>query len=311
MRIGKSDLGLFMDIVTGNKSIEFSMQDIKEQKDKIWEKEWNNLLILDACRFDFFQAFYREFMEGKLERVVSAGSSTPEWVREVFGGDSRSKDIVYISGNPFINSKGIEVAVDVKCDSIFHKVCDVWKDGWSDEKETVPPEEVAKSARKSRAKYPGKRMIVHFMQPHYPYLGLESVKEKLSDLAGQAETKYDFLTKIKRNLQKALIRSLNQGNIGTILRNLFQIRGIFNLKSDVEPKLVAKKYGFKALVKGYIRNLKIVLKECAKLASRLPGSSVITSDHGELLGEDGLYGHETYFNHPILRIVPWFEIRST
>lgn len=34
---------------------------------------------------------------------------------------------------------------------------------------------------------------------------------------------------------------------------------------------------------------------------------VISSDHGELLGEDGLYGHNK--NHELIRIVPWAEIQ--
>jgi hypothetical protein len=33
----------------------------------------------------------------------------------------------------------------------------------------------------------------------------------------------------------------------------------------------------------------------------------VTSDHGELLGENGNYGH--FGEHPILHSVPWFEIR--
>jgi len=33
----------------------------------------------------------------------------------------------------------------------------------------------------------------------------------------------------------------------------------------------------------------------------------VTSDHGELLGEDGLYAHSR-INHPELREVPWLVV---
>ena len=51
--------------------------------------------------------------------------------------------------------------------------------------------------------------------------------------------------------------------------------------------------------------LKTVLN-CRWLRER--GDLVITADHGEMIGEDNVYGHfQTHNNNPILRHVPWFE----
>ncbi len=35
---------------------------------------------------------------------------------------------------------------------------------------------------------------------------------------------------------------------------------------------------------------------------------IITADHGELLGEDGLYFHPPFSEHRIIREVPYYEI---
>ncbi len=73
---------------------------------------------------------------------------------------------------------------------------------------------------------------------------------------------------------------------------------------------VARKYGEKELKRAYKNNLEAVLSEVEKIVERFPQENriVITADHGELLGEDGLYGHG--YPHPLLRNVPWFEIEG-
>ena len=76
---------------------------------------------------------------------------------------------------------------------------------------------------------------------------------------------------------------------------------------------IRRLYGIKGLREAYKENLEIVLNYVSALIARLmkirPNAKiVITSDHGELLGEDGLYGHG--INHPVVRLVPWFTVRN-
>jgi len=41
----------------------------------------------------------------------------------------------------------------------------------------------------------------------------------------------------------------------------------------------------------------------------MKGKTIITSDHGEFLGEHGYYGHEARKSEdPVLRVVPWLEM---
>jgi len=52
----------------------------------------------------------------------------------------------------------------------FYKVVDVWDFGWDERIGTVSPREINRAALKYYLKYPGKRFIIHYLQPHAPYL---------------------------------------------------------------------------------------------------------------------------------------------
>jgi hypothetical protein len=64
------------------------------------------------------------------------------------------------------------------------------------------------------------------------------------------------------------------------------------------------------LRKAYRNNLKLGLKYTSKLIENLEGKTIVTADHGELLGEFGIYGqHPLYLPASKLRIVPWLEVQ--
>ncbi|MHA1832385.1 MAG: hypothetical protein ACTSV7_00200 [Candidatus Baldrarchaeia archaeon] len=44
----------------------------------VMEEDRDFLIILDACRFDYFSEVYGDFFDGKLEKIISAGCSTVE-----------------------------------------------------------------------------------------------------------------------------------------------------------------------------------------------------------------------------------------
>ena len=120
------------------------------------EEDWDTLIILDACRYDVL----REVMGADIDYRVSRGSSTLEWVRENFT-DGKHDDIVYVTANPWVNRLAAHS---------FHKIISVWKDGWDDKLDTVHPKTMTEYAKKAAKEYPDKRLIVHYMQPHQPYI---------------------------------------------------------------------------------------------------------------------------------------------
>lgn len=130
----------------------------------VMSEDWDNLLILDACRYDVFAA--QTDLPGRLERKRSRGTMTSEFFRGNFDG-RELHDTVYVAATPMLywnrNRGEIEVS--------FHREINVWRNGWDDEFQTVRPETTAESALQAAREYPHKRLLVHFIQPHFPAIG--------------------------------------------------------------------------------------------------------------------------------------------
>ncbi|SDY32845.1 alkaline phosphatase family protein [Halopenitus persicus] len=126
----------------------------------VLDEDWDNLIILDACRYDLFEDV--NDLPGELSSVRSRGSHTGEFMEQNFGGGS-FQDVVYVSANPHPAEVNAE----------FHAVKQVWENGWDEELHTVPPEPVVEATLEMASEYPNKRLITHFLQPHYPFIGEE------------------------------------------------------------------------------------------------------------------------------------------
>ncbi|WP_332899999.1 MULTISPECIES: hypothetical protein [unclassified Haladaptatus] len=130
---------------------------------EMFEEDWDNLIILDACRYDTFAQ--RHTLPGTLEQKKSKVSSTIEWLDTYLDG-ADLRDTVYITANPQLYRKRDRVDVQ------FHAVEHIWQDdGWDDEFRTVRPETVAKRMKQAAETYPNKKIVGHFIQPHYPFIG--------------------------------------------------------------------------------------------------------------------------------------------
>lgn len=127
----------------------------------IVEEDWDNLVILDGCRYDlFYESTQDQFDE--IDYRISQAPSTPKFLRSNIS-NRELHDTVYVTANPQYVKENLE--------SRFHAVIPVWKSEWDDEKNTVLPKEVLKVVKLANESYPNKRLLVHFMQPHYPFLG--------------------------------------------------------------------------------------------------------------------------------------------
>jgi hypothetical protein len=126
----------------------------------VMEQDWDTLVILDGCRYDTFAKL--NTIEGKLSSVVSGGSSSPRFMEHNFSGRT-FPDTVYVSANPYLVRQGLS--------ENFHRDIELWRDGWDAELRTVTPEVVSDAAIDAHREHPNKRLIVHYMQPHYPFIG--------------------------------------------------------------------------------------------------------------------------------------------
>ncbi|WP_128905693.1 alkaline phosphatase family protein [Halorubrum amylolyticum] len=228
-------------------------------------EDWDNLIILDACRYGYFKN--QNTISGNLERRTSRGDKSWEFMQENFAG-KQFHDTVYVTANPFVSRLD---------DNVFYAV-DTLDEYWDDDIGTIWPEDVASAAADANREHPNKRLIVHFMQPHRPYLGetADVLRERV-DLIGYQ----------------------NEGDG-------LQIWGAAK-QADVSVQEVRRAYS---------ESLDIVLEVVEQLLTEVNGKSVVTSDHGEMLGErilpftSRVWGHSEGFSTPDLQIVPWLEVED-
>jgi hypothetical protein len=269
--------------------------------DNLMEKDWQYLIVFDACRFDTFKKVYQKYLpNGKLQKAISPASNTNQWCKKVF--TDKYNDVVYISSNPFINSKMKLQGFEGK--KHFYKIYDVWSKGWDENLGTVHPREINKYTKKALKEHPNRRLIIHYMQPHQPYLGVGGQKN-WSEIISREDSRKNrtIISAIKLKFGVLIKRSLGR-------KRWWRIRSIFGLKPRHPMEVIISKKGRKGMLDEYQNNLEIALKEFIKILPLLKGKIIITSDHGELLGENNDYGHYPNLKTAKLIEVPWLKIKN-
>lgn len=237
----------------------------------VFDRDWDNLIILDACRYDFFAEV--NTIPGELEVVTSAGAHSWEFMESNFVG-KELHDTVYVTANPHTEKLS---------DETFY-IIETVLDKWRKDPGTVYPDDVVDEAIQAFEQYPDKRSVVHFMQPHKPWLGptAEEIRDRV-DLRG-----WDKYHVQDKSTDRSGISLWQAAKEGYVTRD--------------------------ELVDGYKESLEIVLDEVSDLLETLDGKSVVTSDHGEMLGEQiapltrRRYGHPHDIYTRQLCRVPWLEL---
>jgi len=278
------------------------------------ESDWDYAIVLDACRYDVFSDVCDDYFEGTVEKRRSLGSSTPEWAFRTLDGDH---DMAYFSGNPFINSLGIplnELKWGASCDyewtatDHLGTIVDVWQEGWDDSLGTVPPDSLAESffdRRKMAEQH--ERTVLHYMQPHAPFLGHGD--------GGK-------LTTIQKGIKEQGEEESNDDEGGSLLAPVGErVRPV--VESALERSSLAMKAGLwleldtadvlsngtrETVMQYHEENLRIALESIVDLVEDLDGDVVITADHGEAFGEQGIWEHHIETHIPPLVEVPWLEL---
>jgi len=233
-------------------------------------EDWDNLILLDACRYDYFAE--QNQIDGELERVVSRGGNSWGFLEANFGG-RKLHDTVYVTTNPY---------ADQLSEDVFHYKRQLLSDKWNDDIGTVHPSDVTSVAREVHENYPNKRLIVHYMQPHTPYLGetAERIRERVNLVGQSTGDRYE-------RSGKHTFAAVWHGEIS-----------------------------WDELRRGYSETLDIALKHVETLVESVNGKTVISADHGELLGERNIRLGPRQLGHPDdifteqHRIVPWHVVSS-
>ena len=129
----------------------------------VYEREWDVLVVLDACRADLLRAVAPEvgFLDG-VEAVRSVGSSSSEWMTETFDRRPAVGRTAMVTGNTW---------TDRYLDADAFAVLDeVWKYAWDEDLGTVPPAAVTDRAITVAREHDPDRLVAHYMQPHHPFV---------------------------------------------------------------------------------------------------------------------------------------------
>jgi hypothetical protein len=249
----------------------------------IYERDWDLLIVLDACRVDALRAVAPEydFIES-VDSIWSVGSASHEWICKTFTNEYRAEiaDTALITTNPFIPQtfddrvfppKAYAIPLmwanwDVVEKSTFKSFLQIHRHDYEDYFSAPPPEIVTDHAIKMGRQMDSGRMVLHYFQPHTPYIS-RAFREKRP------------VTSVEQDPWEAL------QNGETTTEEVWEM---------------------------YMDNLRFVLDSIETLLKNVDAEKVvITADHGDLFGEMGVYGHPEGFVHPDLKRVPWATATAT
>lgn len=232
--------------------------------------DWKYLIILDACRFDVFDRVIDSVgLQGSLIECNSEALDTPAWYRKHWS--VHHPGVGLIGAHPYPWRPEVDVARN------FGQEYPVWWDsknlGWGG---VVHPDRTCVVASEIMAGRLSTQWIIHFEQPHLPFV----------DVVGMA-----FL----------------ENEIGVGLGGDDWIK--YNPKLYGAVQAWGRQHGWKVLRELYESSLRATLQVVGPWCAGLKGGKVvITADHGECLGEGGIYGHPWAAGLGILGRVPWFEV---
>jgi hypothetical protein len=213
-------------------------------------------------------------IDGTLTARMSKASATTEWLQaNIAGRDLR--DTVYVTANPQYEHNRDSL------DAEFHRVINIWLDeGWDEETGTVLAETVTETAVDAHKKYSNKRLVIHYMQPHYPFV--------------RSKTRFD-----KQHL------TTTKGESDSHAENVWNKKFLKHINTSRDE-----------LWSMYMENLNYVLNEAEKLLEVISGKVVITSDHGNYVGERASpipireYGHPRGLYDNEVITIPWLEVEQ-
>lgn len=239
----------------------------------IFEEDWDNLILLDSCRYDYFS--HNVPFSGKLESRESRGSGTPEFIRGNFQGPDRL-DTVYVSANGWYKKISEELG-ELRSDVFLfdHVTLQESERELGHVRRTC--NKVTERTLTLHEKYPNKRLIVHYMPPHRPYV------DEYGDIIVDFERSHTMDT-------------------------------FFNLahRSSSRPGHITQK----EIQSAYESSVIYTLDHIQKLVNRLDGLTIISADHGELLAErsrpipiiEKSHPRGVYID-PLVK-VPWFALNN-
>ena len=220
---------------------------------RIYDRDWDVLLVLDAARADMYFE-----VAGRGRAALSCASASNEWIGKNFAPEYREEmaRTAYVTANPF--------SADLD-PTEFGLLDELWRTEWDEERGTVPPEPVSDHAIAAARSGEYERVLVHYMQPHFPFIGADAQFGRMS-----------------------------RANFGD-----------GDNAENVWPRVALGDLSAQAVIEAYRQNHRYIYEHVQQVLGNAEGIVAISADHANALGEWGAWGHRQYLPVPALRTVPW------
>lgn len=166
---------------TTNATSRFWRADIPGQLESLDELRATDdylLIVLDACRADFFEDVITNIATGEYQRLRTEGHNTFDYIRECW--PDTYPETTYVSGAPPIDPD-YEGSDDPDVEDLYRgakpgetlgAIVPVFEEGWNEKYGTALPESVTQAAMDNLAE---ERLVAHYYQPHAPFVGTEQL----------------------------------------------------------------------------------------------------------------------------------------
>lgn len=285
----------------------------------VWEREWDVCCVLDGCRLDLMRDVaatgHATLPDPEaVDSLWSVGSQSAEWMDRTFAPRYRDEmaRTAYVTGNPF-SSQSCEHIVITSDDvlplsdedfGVFHEA---WREEWVDDDiSTIPPDPLTDAAIaiwQNREELGVDRVLVHYMQPHAPFrsqpgwfFGSADIEHWGQFTDGDDDEDVDLadLEPAEREALEALAEAEAESD-GDETDSM----------NDPWMRMRDGDLSFDAVWAAYRDNLEWALDDLGRLLENCDGTVAMTSDHGNAIGEFGVWSHPPGTPVPALRRVPW------
>ncbi|MFC6974514.1 hypothetical protein ACFQL1_07210 [Halomicroarcula sp. GCM10025709] len=275
----------------------------------VYERDWDVLIVLDSCRVDALRTVAPEYdFIGEVESTTSVGSFTGEWLLKTFTERYRQEiaETAYISPSAWtyrIFTERIQTYdtvdtarqhTDIDIDGAdFELVKESYRHlyrGWP-EWRTVPESAFGRienvwlyPVREPETRYhPETTQVPHIVTDRAIAVGREHDFDRL--VVHYTVPHYPFIGGVDPETE---LGPHQAHTFPTALR-------------DGETTI-------DAVWEAYLDNLRLGLDHVRTLIRNIDADNVaLTADHGEALGEFGIYKHPYGVPHPRVKRVPWTE----
>ena len=255
------------------------------QKKLIYDsfKENNKILIilLDACRLDYFLNNLNQLLEFKTDKiipVISHGSCTIEWLNNTF--QTPLKNVYYIAANAWVSKKP----------NVFAKIIKLWDIGWNDNLGTVLAGAVNETI-KVVFNQGANQVIAHYLQPHSPFVKGSALNVRHDYDKTSIEFQGYSIASKSLVARKEFIRAYNE-NMIYVLTEVAKLIRYFNNKQEKLKIIITSDHGECLGRRGFIDYLGI------HESAGIPWT----------LGLYRIVAHPCNRKYPELVIVPWMEL---